>query len=338
MGEVVTKFIRYLYLDVVDFTLKRSVEAQTDIVDTLNTIVRKAQNSLPLAPERVSYLPTGDGLGIAILDEQASYDIHMLFALEVLRFLQEANQSSEDTMRRFEIRVGLSQNTDNIITDINGSKNVAGHGINTAQRVMSFADGSQILVSRTVVDTLSYRERYMKRFRQYRSTTKHGVGIMVYQFTDDSCVGLSVSEPSQFRRPQSEENRLTLHQAYYIAHALANQTFILNNLSGGQNQYALTVLLHFLAEDSVEAKTTSKYDEPNIHIYGEGKATIDEVLKYYLSLDFWVCCRLADYGEQQIRDCGNLFEREYLVVKDIGKDKLGLDYPEILGELSIENA
>ena len=155
MQEVLTQFVRYLYLDVVDFTVKRSVESQTEIIDALNNIIRKSTAILPIRPDRIVFLPSGDGMGIALLDEIAPYDVHIIGAVEILRQIKAHNIAQTDPMRRFEVRVGISQNVDNIITDINGTKNVAGDGINTAQRVMTVAGRSQIIVSQMVHETLS---------------------------------------------------------------------------------------------------------------------------------------------------------------------------------------
>src|SRR5207247_1118195 len=113
------------------------------------------------APENRILLPTGDGMCIALIATYLPYDIHLTLAVEILSALERRNTEITDPMRRFEVRIGLGENVDNLVTDANGHPNVAGYGINTSQRVMSLADGNQILVSRTVFETLRGRERYM---------------------------------------------------------------------------------------------------------------------------------------------------------------------------------
>ncbi len=140
------KRVRYTYLDVVEFTKDRSIEAQSDIVKALNAVVRISLSALDPVPQEKLFLPTGDGLGIALLDEPGRYDHHILLALEILSQLSKRNASTKDPMRRFNVRIGLNENTDNILTDINRHTNVAGAGINMAQRVMSVADAGQLLV------------------------------------------------------------------------------------------------------------------------------------------------------------------------------------------------
>jgi len=334
MGEMITKFIRYLYLDVVDFTSNRSVEAQTVIVETLNGIVRKALSKFPVAPERIIFLPTGDGLGIALLDEMSSYDIHLLLALQILSLISQNNASGSDEMRKFQVRIGLSENTDNIVTDINGNRNVAGHGINTAQRVMSLTDASQILVSQTVYETLSHREKYMKHFRRYSATLKHSVSLSVQQFIDESWAGLSVTEPSLLAHPQTKDVKLNLYQAYFLAHALKNQSFALKHLDP-LDQDALNIVYHFMAEDSSQVTRSGTFDEPLILIYGEGKASIEQVFHYYRSLNLGVRLTLGRYIAGLLADCEDLFERSFYAVKDTGIVKIKEDFPGIFKEFAL---
>ena len=87
--------------------------------------------------------------------------------------------------------------------DINGSRNVAGDGINMAQRIMSLADGNQILVSSSVFATLGIREKYFHlSFRELpRTKIEHGIELSTYQFIGSDCVGLNVDIPNHFRIP-----------------------------------------------------------------------------------------------------------------------------------------
>ena len=135
--------------------------------------------------------------------------------------------------------------------DINGRQNVAGAGINLAQRVMSCADGNQILVADPVFETLRHREKYMKSFKSFGTTAKHGVQFRVHQFVDPH-PGVDGSTPSRFRVAVKEEPKLTKFAAYYMAHCIKN-TESLKKLAGrgGQHCYSAVVLLSQLAADSV---------------------------------------------------------------------------------------
>lgn len=334
MTEVVSQMVRYVYLDVVGFTDKRSVEAQTDIIAALNSIVRKATSGITVAAERILFLPTGDGMGIAILDEMAPYDVHVNLALEILKALAVYNEMTTDAMRKFSLRIGISQNVDNVVVDINGSKNVAGNGISSAQRVMTGASGLQILISQTAYDILSQREKYMKAFRKYTYPIKHSQLIPVYQLLIESD-GLSVEEPESFQRADKKTQTLSLYQAYYIAHTVANREFIRGKAGDGQNNYALTVLHHFLAEDSVADATRRGFQSPMFHIHGERNLPIEKIYEYYATIDFWVCAQLADTINDNFRGFSDYFEWLYFLANEAGLEKVRKDHPKIVQELVI---
>ncbi len=275
-------------------------------------------------------------MGIAILDESLPYDIHLKLGLGLLAAVHRHNEQTSDKMRQFQIRVGINQNVDNIITDINGARNVAGAGINTAQRVMNVADGSQLLVGQTVFDTLVHREAYMKSFRRLDAEIKHGVKIPVHQFIESGHVGLSTEVPAQFKK---RERRLTLIQAFYLAHALRNREFLLQRNRHGQNVYAITVLLWFLASDSTELTTGAKYEEPFLKVYGKGSLPFSDAFSHYMSIDFSVCCELASLIRESlaiqpyIEDSGLT---QYFVVNELGRKKLKAEYPKIWEEFGLE--
>src|SRR5438876_10940737 len=102
------------------------------------------------------FIPTGDGLCIALINTEGRYryDIHMLVALNILESLEDYNRSQPDEMRRFHVRIGINSNEDNLINDINARPNLAGAGISLASRIMDKADGSQILVGESVFERL----------------------------------------------------------------------------------------------------------------------------------------------------------------------------------------
>lgn len=335
MSEAVTKLIQYIYLDVVDFTRDRSVEAQSDIVRDLNQAVKAA-----FAQEgEVIFLPSGDGMGIALLDA-ADYDQHLISALAILKSVADTNDTIKDPMRKFAVRVGVNQNVDNIITDINGNKNVAGAGINEAQRVMNVAGASQLLVGHQVYETAKHRERYMKSFRSYAADVKHGVRLSVHQFIESGHTGLSTDEPPQFRRAAATERRLSLLEAYYLAYAISlRQNLIQYAQHGGMETYVITLVLWFLAKDAEAIRCAPDYDAPTLRIFGAGQATLADIFNHYNSLDFSVCCELATFVQEALSDINRLFEGSTLhlfVVNELGRQKLKKEHPEIWSEMNLE--
>ncbi|MBU1974483.1 MAG: hypothetical protein KKH52_03755, partial [Nanoarchaeota archaeon] len=99
-----------------------------------------------------------------------------------------------DEMRQFQVRIGVNENTDNLIIDVNGNKNVAGAGITEAQRIMDQGVGGNVFVGRTVFEQLRQRENYMTKFKRYPTIIKHNLKLDLYQFIDHSIKHLNSEE------------------------------------------------------------------------------------------------------------------------------------------------
>ena len=112
------KAVKYVFLDVVAYT-RRTVEVQCDIITTLNKIVKGVIDELHIIEESsVIYIPTGDGICIALVDATLPYDIHITIAKNILSAIWTYSQSLEDNYRKFEIRIGINQSDDNLVRDI----------------------------------------------------------------------------------------------------------------------------------------------------------------------------------------------------------------------------
>src|SRR6266498_1069850 len=210
-----TRHIKYVFVDVVEFSMGRSVEAQNEIVQTLNAACIETFNEL-IPNGEVIYIPTGDGICVAILDVRAKYDAHLTFAAALIARIDQHNErlataatKATSYMRRFQIRVGISENVDNIVLDVNGRKNVAGNGVTTAQRVMALADGMQILVSANAYQSLHTHERYLTALRHFKAVIKHGESLDVYQFVQPS-TAVSTETPLAFRDREPIEEQLNI--------------------------------------------------------------------------------------------------------------------------------
>src|SRR5258706_6223305 len=103
---------RYVFIDVVRFST-RTVEARTDIVTAINSIVRAAINAANVLGDDVIFLPTGDGLCIALVSAILPYDGHLRIALDIIARVAEHNRDVLNKSRAFEVRVGLNENDDN---------------------------------------------------------------------------------------------------------------------------------------------------------------------------------------------------------------------------------
>lgn len=181
--------IRYIYIDVVGFARGRSIEAQMLILADLARVVRGVVAAAQIDEERVLYLPTGDGVCIALLELIEPFDLDVRMALSMLEQLHELSVSQPDRERCFAVRIGLNENQDNLVVDIAGRRNVVGHGVNMAQRIMAGAAPFQLLLGASVQARLSQRSQYRNRLRPVRLTVKHGEQLLCYAYHGPAGVG-----------------------------------------------------------------------------------------------------------------------------------------------------
>jgi len=337
---VETGRVQCVCLDIVGFTKNRSVEAQSDLVATLNNVVAKAIESLSISSPSAVLLPTGDGIVVALVD-LAGVDIHLRLALEILRLVAVHNAAETDAMRRFEVRVGINENVDNLVVDINGRRNVAGAGISMAQRIMDKADGGQVLVGETVYEVLRQRESYLSSFRRFGAKGKHDIAFTVYQFLDKTAQGLNVAVPSAFASRVFEQPKLSKLAAHYMCHAIANREFLVAQKGDPMRNRAGGVLLGFLAGDSLEAASTPSHEVPMPETWRAGSASFEEQYRHYSTTEFWLLAKLSRlFEDQHLSRYSQCFESDgvlpnYIFISAAGVRKLHADCPEIAAEFGI---
>lgn len=355
MSATDIRLVKYVFLDVVAYT-KRTIEAQCDIIAALNGIVKDTLRELNIAfvsdfpipvitPEDSAIcIPTGDGICIALVNPDLPYDIHMTVAQHILRRISIHNQQQENDDDKFGVRIGINQSDDNIIRDINDKKNVTGGGINNARRIMDLGDENQILVSRVVYEALHQRQAYVNAFKRYVAEVKHGLTLEVYQFVKKDIEGLDVAAPSRFVTRLEPEPKLSKLSAYYFAHLIKNESFILKVARSQRTDITLLrMLIWFLASNSERESQIGPYD-----IYRTGimpdechDTTIEGQLKWFRdNVTFDVALYVADVLQDNavpssIQDEYLEITSDYLVVKSGGKEKLRTDWPKIWDEFGL---
>ena len=164
-----------LFIDIVGYS-KLLIDEQKERLRQLTDLVlatpqvREAQN------EDLVRLPTGDGMALVFwnsLEEPAQC------ALEMARALKPYPQ--------IQVRMGIHSGPVSKITDLNGHTNIAGAGINLAQRVMDCGDAGHILLSRHVVDDLAQYRHWSANLHDLgECEVKHGLKLSLTNlFGDD---------------------------------------------------------------------------------------------------------------------------------------------------------
>lgn len=132
-----------MFLDLVGYSI-RSVDDQVAIKKLFNELIGKALMGVEEG-NRIA-IDTGDGAAICFLGDPEEA-LHSAMLLRDLLTQRYGNHLS--------VRIGLHMGPVRVISDINERVNVIGDGINVAQRIMDFAQGNQVLVSRAYYDVIS---------------------------------------------------------------------------------------------------------------------------------------------------------------------------------------
>ncbi len=168
-----------LFSDLVNYS-SQSVDTQSDWKEFFNRSVAKAIMSV--VPEDRVIIDTGDGAAICFLGDPESA---VLCSLAILNDFKEREKAEGNAPR---IRLGVHLGPVKLVQDLNGNLNAIGDGINVGQRIMSFADGDQILVSRSYFEVVSrLSDEYCRIFkfegmRQDKHVREHAIYALVPKF------------------------------------------------------------------------------------------------------------------------------------------------------------
>jgi class 3 adenylate cyclase len=132
-----------VFLDIVEYSAKPVAE-QLLLKQTFNKLLSSALENV--APRDRVVLDTGDGAGITFLGDPED----ALFVAMSLRAAARAESTGA-----IAVRIGINLGPVRLVKDINGQMNIIGDGINVAQRVMTFAQAGQLLVSRSFYEVVS---------------------------------------------------------------------------------------------------------------------------------------------------------------------------------------
>jgi class 3 adenylate cyclase len=176
-----------LFIDIVGYS-KKGVGDQVRLKRLFNAVLADALEQV-LPRERV-VVDTGDGAAVTFLGDPEGA---LFVGLAVL-----------DRVGELPVRIGINLGPVSLMKDINGLDNVVGDGINVAERIMSFADEGQVLVSRSFFEVVSRLSTdYSALFRpEAARSDKHGRSHEVYAVIDAVRVGRRVQEAQARLRSQ----------------------------------------------------------------------------------------------------------------------------------------
>jgi TolB-like protein/class 3 adenylate cyclase/Flp pilus assembly protein TadD len=167
--EIELEIAHVLFLDIVGYS-KLSVNEQHARIQELNEIVRLSEQFQKAeAANRIIKIPTGDGMALVFYK---SPEEPAQCAFEISRALKDNP--------RLQIRMGIHSGPISGVVDVNERTNVAGGGINMAQRVMDCGDAGHILLSHHVAEDLGEYDKWRPLLHNLgECEVKHGARISV---------------------------------------------------------------------------------------------------------------------------------------------------------------
>ena len=184
-----------LFIDIVAYS-KLLIHEQSEQMQKLREIVRATEQfRLAEAEGKLLRLPTGDGGALVF---RTSPEAPVRCALEISKELKKHPE--------LRVRMGIHSGAVNEITDLNEQANIAGAGINIAQRIMDCGDAGHILLSRHVAEDLEHYRQWQPYLHDLgECEVKHGVRVHAFNLYTDEVGNPEV--PQKFKRAAVEADK-----------------------------------------------------------------------------------------------------------------------------------
>ena len=164
-----------LFIDIVDYS-KLLIHEQTEQLETLRRVARSTETfQAAEAKGNLMRLPTGDGGALVF---RTSPEEPVQCAVQISQALK-----NHPSLR---VRMGVHSGPVAQVLDLNEQANIAGAGINVAQRVMNCGDAGHILLSKRVADDLEQYARWRPLLHDLGNCeVKHGVTLTLINLYSD---------------------------------------------------------------------------------------------------------------------------------------------------------
>src|ERR1700680_1814963 len=184
-----------LFIDIVGYS-KLSINDQRAAINELTQAVRTSEQFQNAeAGARLIKIPTVDGMALVFYK---SPEEPVECALEISRALKE----------HLALRMGVHSGPVSGVIDVNGQANLAGAGLNMAQRVMDCGDAGHILVSKRAADDLGEYEQWRPLLHDLGSCeVKHGARVSIVNLYADHVGNPQLPKKFQVLRKHSARMR-----------------------------------------------------------------------------------------------------------------------------------
>ena len=194
--EIQLEIGHVLFIDIVGYS-KLSVNEQHAAIDQLTQIVRATEQFQKAeAADRLIKIPTGDGM---VLVFYTSAEAPVRCAMEMSRALKDHPQ--------VRLRMGVHSGPVSGVVDVTGHINIAGTGLNLAQRVMDCGDAGHILLSKRAAEDLEQYDYWRPLLHDLgEREVKHGVRVRVVNLYSDEIGNAQL--PNKFQALERHRARL----------------------------------------------------------------------------------------------------------------------------------
>jgi adenylate cyclase len=193
-SEVKFEIGHVLFIDIVGYS-KLLIHEQSEQLQKLREIARATDQFRAAEAEgKLLRLPTGDGGALVFRD---SPEAPVACALEISKALRNCP---------LRVRMGIHSGPVKEVTDLNEQANIAGAGINTAQRVMDCGDAGHILLSKRVAEDLEHYARWRPLLHDLGTCeVKHGATLAIVNLYSDE-IG-NPETPKKFKEDEVAEKK-----------------------------------------------------------------------------------------------------------------------------------
>src|SRR5207247_2268269 len=179
-----------LLIDVTGYS-KLLVDEQIELMQEFNQIVRDTESFRAAETSgKLIRLPTGDGMALLFF---RSPEEPVRCALEISKVLQE--------YPHIEVRMGVHSGPVNPVRDVNDGTNMAGAGLNVAQRVLDCGDAAHILLSAHVAEDLAQYRHWQPCLHDLGEwEVKHGLHLHLFNLYKENAGNPQIPEKLRRRR------------------------------------------------------------------------------------------------------------------------------------------
>ncbi len=215
--EIQLEIAHVLFIDIVGYS-KLSINEQNAAVDELTQIVRATEQFQQAeAADRLIKIATGDGMALVFY---TSPEAPVRCAVELSRALKDHP--------RLRLRMGIHSGPVSGVIDVTGRTNLAGAGLNIAQRVMECGDARHILLSNHVAADLEEYEKWRPLLHDLGACeVKHGMQLGVINLYSDEIGNSQLPKKFQALKKQRARARLAVAATALILLAAIVAAFVL---------------------------------------------------------------------------------------------------------------